>query len=306
MLSCAAAVGAFTAAAMAAPRIAVVLKDREPFWSEVESGMKEASNASDVDLIVKAPYHINSVAEHLKLLAGLKDQKLDALIIGPHPANAPYRPVLTEFAERGVKVVCVEDIPPGVNGTLVGYDQPSMAEAAVKQLGPMLHPGDVVGLIRANTAGGLMAPREAALLAALKRDHPDCKVYADIMTGFEQGDDEIQTRLLLERHPDVTVVVTPYTVPTLAMIRLLREKHLAGKIRHLGFGSGFPSEVKDAVENGTTDIYVAQLPKMLGRKAVETALALVRGEHVPTSVPVDYFVVTKANAGDPALAAANN
>lgn len=300
------AVGALAGSAVSAPRVAVVLKDREPFWSAAESGMKEAANPADVELVIKAPYHINSVAEHLKLLAALKDQKWDALIIGPHQANAPYRPVLSEFAERGVKIVCVEDLPPGVNGTLVGYDQPSMAEAAVKRLGALLHPGDVIGLLRANAAGGLVPPREAALLAALKRDHADCKIYADIMTGFEQGDDAAQTKLLLERHPDVTVVVTPYTAPTLAMIQLLQEKHLTGKIRHLGFGSGFPAAVKDAVENGTTDIYVAQLPKMLGRKSVETALALVRGEHVPANVAVDYFVVTKANADDPALAAANN
>ena len=300
------ALGASTAPALAVPRVAVVLKDREPFWSEIETGMKAAAKPTEVELVIKAPYHINSVAEHLKLLGALKDQSLDALIIGPHQANAPYRTVLSEFAERGVKIVCVEDLPAGVKGTLVGYDQPSMAEAAVKQLGALLHPGDVIGLLRANAAGGLVAPREAALLKALKRDHADCKLYADIMTGFEQGDDEAQTKLLLERHPDVTVVVTPYTGPTLAMIRLLREQHLAGKIRHLGFGSGLPAEVKTAVEDGTTAIYVAQLPKMLGRKSVETALALVRGEPVPASVAVDYFVVTPANVRDPALAAANN
>src|SRR5581483_4470244 len=112
LVSSAVAFGVFAAASVAAPRLAVVLKDREPFWSAVEAGMKQAANPADVELIVKAPYHINSVPEHLKLLGALKDQKLDALIVGPHQANAPYQPVLREFAERGVKIVCVEDIPP--------------------------------------------------------------------------------------------------------------------------------------------------------------------------------------------------
>ena len=49
----------------------------------------------------------------------------------------------------------------------------------------------------------------------------------------------------------------------------------------------------DAVNDGKLAATVAQQPKLMGERAVQTAVKLLNGETVPESLPVDVTLVTK-------------
>jgi len=74
-------------------------------------------------------------------------------------------------------------------------------------------------------------------------------------------------------------------------------------VLHFGFGTGLPAEVVEAIENGVTQVWIAQQPKMFGVRGVEAAVALVAGKPVPPVIDVDYCVVTKENLHDPKIQA---
>jgi len=53
------------------------------------------------------------------------------------------------------------------------------------------------------------ATEKKAIIATLKEIYPNLKLHLDVMAGAQKGDDYDQSALLLSRHPNVKVVITP-------------------------------------------------------------------------------------------------
>ena len=131
-------------------------------------------------------------------------------------------------------------------------------------------------------------------------------MYADVMAGAIRGDDFKQCNVLLDRHPGIKAICTPFTSSSMAMLKALKERNLAGRITHLGFGIGLPEEVAAALEAGTMQGWIAQEPRGIGSKGIEIALDLIAGKSVPATNDAPFVVVTKANLHDPAVEALRN
>jgi ribose transport system substrate-binding protein len=289
--------------AVAGPKIGVLLKDRDLFWAEVEKGVIEAGKAADAELSIKAPSVPKMVSLQLKLMSALELEQMDALVIGPLGKAEDFREPISRLIAKGVKIVALEaPLPEGLANTFCGYNQKAMAEAAAKLFANHIQDGDEVSMLRSNAINS-MSTREKAVLAAMKELRPKSTVYFDVMSGIEKGDEYNQAVLLLERHPGVKALITAASVESLTMIKALKEKKMAGKVLHFGFGTGLPAEVVEAIENGVTQVWIAQQPKMFGVRGVEAAVALVAGKPVPPVIDVDYCVVTKENLHDPKIQA---
>ena len=160
-------------------------------------------------------------------------------------------------------------------------------------------------MLRANTIETI-SDREKAIIATLKEIYPNLKLHLDVMAGAQKGDDYDQSALLLSRHPNVKVVITPISAGTLGMMRAIKEKKLAGTVQHVGFGVGLPAEVITAIETGTMQGWIAQEPRMFGVKGIDAAVDLINGKTVPPVIDIEYQLVTKANLNDPKVQALKN
>jgi ribose transport system substrate-binding protein len=92
----------------------------------------------------------------------------------------------------------------------------------------------------------------------------------------------------------------------MAMLKVIQQKGLAGKIKFVGFGFNLNPEVAAAIESGAMHGWIAQLPQEVGRKGVETAVALLKGQKMPAVVNTDCLVITKDNLKDPKVQALLN
>ena len=288
---------------VAGPKIGVLLKDRELFWAEVERGAVEAGRANNAELSIKAPSVPKMLSLQLKLMSVLEQEQMDALVIGPLLSGEEFRDAIGRLRAKGVKIVALEtNLPQGLSDTFCGYNQKAMAEAAAKLFANLIKDGDEVAMLRPNAVTS-MSMRERSLLAAMKELRPKSTIDIDVMSGIQKGDEYNQAVLLLERHPNVKALITPASVESMTMIKELKEKNMAGKVLHFGFGTGLPAEVVEAIENGATQVWIAQQPRMFGFRGVEAAVALVAGKPVPPVIDVDYSVVTKENLQDPKIQA---
>jgi len=288
---------------VAGPKIGVLLKDRELFWAEVERGAVEAGRANNAELSIKAPSVPKMLSLQLKLMSVLEQEQMDALVIGPLLSGEEFRDAIGRLRAKGVKIVALEtNLPQGLSDTFCGYNQKAMAEAAAKLFANLIKDGDEVAMLRPNAVTS-MSMRERSLLAAMKELRPKSTIDIDVMSGIQKGDEYNQAVLLLERHPNVKALITPASVESMTMIKALKEKDMAGKVLHFGFGTGLPAEVVEAIENGATQVWIAQQPRMFGFRGVEAAVALVAGKPVPPVIDVDYSVVTKENLQDPKIQA---
>lgn len=289
--------------AVAGPKIGLLMKDRGVFWTSVEAGANESITAAGGSLISKGPQTASNLGQQLALLSLLSGEEgLTALLVSPLTIEEFKKP-LALLKAKGVKIVVLDTPPSDAFGdTFVGYNQEAMAREAGRFFAGLTGPADEVAMLRANTLERI-STREKIFLATIKEFHADAVVHMDVMAGATKEDDYPQSCLLLERHPGIRAVATMFTAPSLGMLRAIKDKEVGGKIQHLGFGTGLPAAAVEALEAGRLQAWVAQQPSLIGKKAVEAALALLAGKAVPPSIDVEYFIVTKTNLTEPKIQA---
>lgn len=289
----------------AGPRIGVLLRDQDLFYGSVKQGAVEAGNAVGAELLIKAPQVASSLSQQLAMLAALDKEPLDALVASPLTVDE-FKEPLARFAARGVKIVLIETVmPEGTANTYLGYNQKDMGETAARLFTKLVQDGDEVAMLRANSIERVSL-REKTLLATIRDLLPKSTLHADIMAGATKGDDLEKSLLLLDRHPAIKGICTPFSASSMAMIKALKERKLTGKIVHVGFGTGLPAEAVEALESGAMQGWIAQQPKLFGSRGIEAAMDLINGKTVPPQIDVQYFVVTKANLHEAAIEALRN
>jgi ribose transport system substrate-binding protein len=272
----------------------------------MEQGATEAGRAAGAEIIVKAPLSEMDVGIQTQLLNALAAQGIQALVIVPTNKDALAGPVAA-LAAKGVKIVVVDSPLAGTaEHVFVGTNQRGAGEAAGQLLAKLVETGDEVTFLKHIQGSGATEEREIGALGKLREAHPGIVVHGDIYSGTEKGVEDQRAELVLTKYPNTKAVFASGSPGTMAMLKMLQQKGVAGKVKLVGFGFNLNPEVAAAIESGAMDGWIAQLPREVGRKGVETAVALLKGQTVPAVAYTDFLVVTKDNLKDPKVQALLN
>jgi ribose transport system substrate-binding protein len=162
-----------------------------------------------------------------------------------------------------------------------------------------------VAMLRANSLERVSL-REKTFLNKVRELRPALAMHADVMAGSTPGDDLKMLGLLHQKHPGIVGLCTPFSASTRAGIQFIKDHGLAGKVVHIGFGTGLTPAAFEAIESGALHVYIAQQPRLFGVKGVEAAIDLINGKTVPPVIDVPYFVVTKENLHTPEVEVLRN
>lgn len=285
------------------PKIGVLLKGRSAFWTSMEQGAMEAGQKGGADVVVKAPMTESDVAVQVQLFNAMVAQGYGAIVISPANKDALAAPVAAAAA-KGIKIVVLES-PLAGNGTqvMVVTDHEEAGQAAGALLATLVGDADEVSFLNHSQTNSATLAREKGALAKFREAHPKTAVHADIFASAEAGGEMDKARLLLERYPATKAIFSSGTTGTLAMLKVLEEKKLSGKIKLVGFGFNLSAEISAALADGKLHGWIAWQPRELGAHGVASALALINGETVPPVVKTDFLVVTPANLKDAKIVA---
>lgn len=264
----------------------------------MERGALDAGTKLGVEVVVKAPPTEADVAVQVQLLNAMSTQGYDALVIVPTNKETLAAPVAA-LAQKGVKIVVLESPLAGERGPFVGTDHQAAGEAAGALLASLVGDADEVSFLNTAQTNSATTLREKGALAKFREKRPTNPMRADIYASAEAGAEAQKAQLLLERYPTTKAIFASGTGGTLAMLKVLEEKKLAGSIKLVGFGFNLNAEVAAALAAGKMHGWVAWQPRELGARGVETALALVKGQAVPQTVHTDFVLVTPANVNEP-------
>ena len=96
---------------------------------------------------------------------------------------------------------------------------------------------------------------------------------------------------MLQAHPEIDAVFACNDMMALGAVEAIAAAGRTGRIRVIGFDA--VDDARAAIRSGAMDSSVAQFPAEMGRVAVETAVALLRGQAVPTDQRTQIGLVTK-------------
>lgn len=293
-----AAICGFAGSASAAPKIGVLLKGRSAFWTSMEKGALEAGAKLGIEVVVRAPQAESDVSVQIQLLNAMARQDFAAIVIAPTNQDALAGPVAA-IAAKGVKIVVLESPLAGDKWPVfVGTDHTAAGEAAGALLATLVGETDEVSFLNHSQSNSATSAREKGALAKFRERRPGNVVRSDIYASAEAGGEMAKARLLLERYPATKAVFASGTGGTLAMLKVLQEKNVAGTIKLVGFGFDMNPEIAAALKDGKIHGWIAWQPRLLGARGVEAAASLIKGEAVPAVVNTEFVVVTPANLAD--------
>lgn len=285
----------------AAPKIAVLLKGKTPFWSAVEKGALEAGETVGAEVVVKAPLTESDISVQIQLLNVLAAQGASAIVIAPINKDALAVPIAALVA-KGLKIVVIDTPLTGKAAPVfIGTDHEAAGQAAGELLAKLVGEGDEVSFLKHAQTGGATLQREKGALTTFRAVHPKNIVHGDIYGGVDAGGEMDKARLLLAQYPKTKAIFTSGTPGTMAMLKVLQEKNLAGTVKLVGCGFNLNPEVAAALESGAMSGWIAQLPKEVGMKGVKAAADLLAGEDIPAVMHTDFLVITKDNLKDPKI-----
>lgn len=239
----------------------------------------------------------NAVAsEQIPFIQDATTQGFDAIVVSATGADE-VAPALQAAMDAGIKVVGYDSSPAeGAYNVFVNQTDFSLIGSSMAQWACDLAPqctGEIAILSATATA-----TNQNAWIADMETALQDAKFANLTLVETVYGDDDAtkstnEANALLQKYPDLKVIVAPTTVGILAAAQVVKQAGSAVKVT----GLGLPNDMKAFVADGTSPKFGLWSVPDLGYLAYHVADKLVKGEI--TGAPGETFTVPGLNNDEP-------
>ena len=265
---------------------ASLLTQQHPFYIELADAMKAEAKAQNVALEVSiANQDLN------KQLADVEDlivKGVKVLVISPVDSKGVL-PAIKKAQDAGIAVITVDVPAEGVDVlSYVGTDNYKGGEKAGELMAQVLDGKGEVAIIDYPTVQSVVS-RVEGFKKALET-HPDIKIVAQ-QTGITRAEALAAAQNMLQANPDIDGIFGFGDDAALAAAVAVKSAGLADKVKVIGFDG--MKEARDAVDNDPVMVgVIQQYPDEMGKQAVLSAIAVMKGESVPAQQPIEPGVYT--------------
>jgi ABC-type sugar transport system substrate-binding protein len=292
---------AFAGPAPAAERtVGVLLKTlSNPFWGAMEEGIRDAAAELGVEYYLQAVESDQAAEPQLNVCMTMLERKPDVMLVAAINSTN-LLPCIGRANELGIPVV---DLDANIDyavaekaGVAVAFSIGSDNVAAGAQgadyvasvlgadaKGPVL----VIEGLSGNITGQKRARGFAERLAEVA---PGLEIVASLPGDWDRGKAANITNDILTRHPDLKAIFAANDVMALGAVETVYAAGKGGQVVVVGV-DGNVDAVK-SIRAGRLDASVAQLPYLVGKQAVENAMALLDGQKVDRFIAVPTLVLT--------------
>ena len=261
------------------------------FFNQIKQSVEAYAAEKGIEVITvdargDGPTQVNQVQD-------LLTQDIDALIYIPAGAAAATVPV--ELAhEAGVPVVNVDRNAEGAPGdTFIATDSVTSAKAVCDHL-IGLAGGEGEMLIIHGQKGTTPEVDRAEGCAQSLAENPGVTVVGEQYSNIWSQDEGFQlTQNLLQANPDVTIIFAQADALALGAAQAVEVAGLPQEIHVAGFDGD--TAALEALRDGVFDVTATQQTQLMGRLAVDSAIALATGEEVPAEQLQDATLTTAEN-----------
>lgn len=258
--------------------------EKDPFFAPLIESAKQEANTQDVKLtIVDAKYNAAKQANDIKDFI-LK--KVRVIIVNPVD-SAGIAPSVAAAKKAGITVISLDRTVIGESvASQIASDNVSGGKIAGSYLLKLVgENADIAELQGAQGSSGTI-DRNKGFHEAVDGK---ANVVASVTANFKREEGRIATENILRANPNIKGIFAHNDEMALGAVDAVSA---AGKgIAVVGFDA--IDEAIAAVKEGRMAATVAQMPAKMGKTAVQTAIKLMNGEKVPSSIPITVMLITK-------------
>ena len=280
------------------PVIALVMKTlNHPYFLDMQRGAKEAARNLNIRLVIQAAEREIDVEKQMQIVENMIQRRVSALCIAPS-GSREIVPVIVKANRAGIPVLIVD----------TRVDQKALREAG----------GEIAGFVGSdNLRGGQVAGEylvehlngrgKVAILEGIPghetgdsrlrgfhqviRNHPGIQVLSSQTANWERALGYTVFQNMLQAQPDIEALFSCSDMMALGAIEAIAEAGREGSIVVVGFDAA--SEAREAVRQGRLLASVAQFPYDMGKRVVENAVEVLKGNPIEQDVEVPIRLITK-------------
>ena len=283
-------------------RIGVVPKAvAHEFWGAVHAGADEAARDAGVAIEWQGPSAETEFSRQIEIVEAMINSRVDGLVLAPTEATALVG-VVERAAREGIPVTIFDS---GINTdnyvSFVASNNQQAGETAAHKLADILGGRGQIAVVKNVPGSASTMAREAGFEETLARDYPGIEI---VDFKYCQSDRSLALQVsenMLTAHPDLDGMFASAEPATVGAAKALRNREMEEQVRLVGFDWTYTLE-RDFRE-GVVRALVVQDPFQIGRRAVQTVLAALRGETPPKRIDTDTHVVTLDNIDRPEIVA---
>ena len=273
----------------------------DPFYVTMQCSIQDEAKKLGATVSVHGPQKFDPTLQ-TPILQSVIASKPDALLIAPTDVSALQQPI-QQAVSNNIKVVLVDTTlkDPSVAVSAISSDNTGggkAAFAAIKQLAPG---GGKVLVVSVTPGVSTTDARTQGFEDAAKSD----STYTDLGVQYDNDDPAKAAQITtaeLQAHPDIIGIFATNLFSAEGAATGVRQAGKQGKVKIVGFDAG-PDQVKD-LQADTVQALVAQQPGVIGKDAVDQAVASLKGQPVTKKIGTEFTVLTKDNLSSPAGQAA--
>jgi len=281
-----------------------------PYWEAMAEGIKETAQARKIDAIVYEAANERDAEGELNICLAAISRKPKVIVMSSINPSIGIE-CFKQASAAGILVADVDgNLPVAVAAKAgiklafsIGSDNLEIGREAAKYTGTIAGKPDPKILILEGTAGSLNGERRVeGFRAEIQTLMPGAVIAASISAEFDRLKGLNVTADLLQRTPDVDIIYAANDEMALGAAEAVRNVGKSSHIRIVGIDGTIAA--RKAIGEGRLTATVAQLPYLMGKRAVEMAVDAANGGKTGlteiTPVPVLDAAMLKAGT-DPLL-----
>ena len=258
--------------------------EKDPFFAPLIESAKQEANTQDVKLmIVDAKYNAAKQANDIKDFI-LK--KVSVIIVNPVD-SAGIAPSVAAAKKAGITVISLDRTVIGESvASQIASDNVAGGKIAGSYLLKLVGENADIAELQGSQGTSAATDRGKGFHEAVDGK---ANVVASVTANFKREEGRIATENILRANPNVKGIFAHNDEMALGAVDAVSA---AGKdIVIVGFDA--IDDALAAVKEGRMAATVAQMPAKMGKTAVQTAVKLMNGEKVASSIPVSVMLITK-------------
>lgn len=245
-----------------------------PYFDTANQGAQQAGQELGVKVLYQGPSTADAT-QQIQLLDSLIAQKVNGLAISADDANALV-PVGKTAMGDGIPVISFDSAiaPDGRILNVLQATTEGIGAIQIKMAEDLTGGnGGQIAILSATSS----APNQNAWIAVMKTElqKPEYSNLQLVDTVYGNDDDTLsysQAQGLLQKYPDLKVIIAPTTVGIAAAARAVTDANLIGKVFVTGLGD--PNQMREYVKNGASPQFALWNPSDLGYLSIYTLDAL--------------------------------
>lgn len=292
--------GSDTEATGDGPYIAMVAKGfSQSYWVSVNNGATDAAKELGAQVSFTGPDTDSQVDKQATLLQNAIDKSPDAVAVAPLD-EAALIPVLQNADSAGIPVLAFDtafsetDIP----AATVATDNYAAGEEAAKHFIELTGGSGKFAVVAHSETDATSTDRRDGFLDYIADNAPDLTLAGSVQySNADQAIAENLANTILQANPDLVGIFATNEASVTGAATAVQAAQGAGRdVVLVGFDSGKAQQ--EYVRSGVIAGSVSQNPYQIGYRTIETAVALLNGDEVETSVDSGFLWYDASNIDD--------